>query len=387
MNTQAKLIVLSAGGTGGHVVPAAALAKDLQARGFRVEWVTDSRGQKFAPMFHGVPCHVVQSGTLGGGVIGKVKGMAALGFGLLQARQLVARLKPAMVIGFGGYPSFPAVHAAQALNIPTIVHEQNAVLGKANVMLAKKAARVALSWSARGEQSQSLALAQKTVVTGNPVREDIAALYTKPYPNMMNASAVTFFIMGGSLGAKVFADVVPTALSRLSSDQRARLDVVQQCREEDLAMVREAYAKAGIKARLESFLNDVPEILARTHLVIARSGASTVAEVAAAGRPSIFVPYPHHADQQQKFNAESLAQCGGAWVMAQSGFTEDALLVRLETFFQNPEILTKAAEAARGCGKPDATLRLGNLVVETLAGWNAPSATSQDDSPIRSLAA
>ncbi len=350
------------------MTPAVSLARDLQSRGFRVVLITDPRTKKYESLFEEIPTHFIQAGTLGRGVFGKVKGIARLGVGMVQARGLIEKLKPAVVVGFGGYPSVPTVYMAQRKNIPTVIHEQNAVLGRANVFLSPKADRIALSMTY--VEGLDEADAVRAVVTGNPVRDDIADLYTKPYPVLDTDGPLKIFIVGGSLGAHVLSNIVPATLARLPAAYKARLDIVQQCREEDIPLVRGVYEKAGIKARLEGFFGDVPAILASSHLVISRSGASTVAELTAAGRPAIFVPYPHHKDQQQKVNADTVADAGGAWVMTQNGFTEEALLARIETFLQNPETLFRAAEAARGCGKPDAARRLGNLVTAIAAGWD-----------------
>jgi UDP-N-acetylglucosamine--N-acetylmuramyl-(pentapeptide) pyrophosphoryl-undecaprenol N-acetylglucosamine transferase len=297
---------------------------------------------------------------------GKMKGVSNLGFGIFKANRLVKKMKPALVIGFGGYPSVPAVFAAQRLKIPTVIHEQNAIIGRANEFLAPRADRIALSWP--GVRGLDESEAARAVVTGNPVRADIAALYLQPYPNIGDGP-LRIFIMGGSLGAKVFSEVVPKALSQLSADYRARLHIVQQCREEQLEDTRAAYKAAGIKAELATFFDNVAAQLGQAHLVIARSGASTVAEVSTAGRPAIFVPYPHHKDQQQKINSDAVADAGGAWTMTEEGFTAEALLARIETFLQNPSILFRAAEKSRSCGKPDATRKLGNLVTEMVSGW------------------
>jgi len=365
--TESTLILLSAGGTGGHMTPAAALSHDLLSRGYRVALATDTRGKKYVPMFGEVEVHVLKAGTLGGGIMGKVKGLTALGLGIVQAGQLVGKLKPAVVVGFGGYPSFPPVYAAQRKKIPTIIHQPDAILGKANMMLAPRADKIALSFpQVEGLEKEDAA---RTVITGNPVRGEIAALYAKPYPAIQTDGPLRIAVFGGSLGANVFSDVLPEAFATLSSAHRARLDITQQCRAEDLEKVQEAYQKAGIKARLAPFFDDVPAILAQSHLVISRSGASTVAELTTAGRPAIFVPYPFHKDQQQKINADTVADAGGAWVMTQDGFTPHALLARIETFLQNPAVLFKAAEAARSCAKPDAARRLGNVVTELASGW------------------
>lgn len=367
MQNESKLILLSSGGTGGHMTPAQALGADLLARGYRVEVITDKRGLKYAPMFEGMKMHCINAGTLGSGLMGKVMGVFNLIMGVTQASVLLRKLKPAIVIGFGGYPSFPGVFAAQKSRIPTIIHEQNAIIGKANAMLASKSERIALSLPVVAGLDET----DKTraVITGNPVRPDIAALFTEPYPNVNSDGPLRIFVMGGSLGASVFSYVVPKTLARLPSEYRQRLEVVQQCRAEDMEAARAVYEEAGIKAELATFFDDVPERLKRAHLVICRSGASTVAEVTTAGRPAIFVPYPHHKDQQQKMNADAVADAGGAWMMTESGFTEDALLARIETFLQTPEILFKAAEKARTCGQPDAARKLGNLVTAIVSGW------------------
>lgn len=371
-----KLILLSAGGTGGHMTPAAALAQDLLSRGYKVELVTDIRGKKYVNMFEEIPVHVIKAGTLGAGLLGKIKGVFALGVGVLQARKLIDRLKPAVVIGFGGYPSYPAVHAAQRAQIPTVIHQSDAVLGKANAMLAPKADRIALSF--KNVEGLDDAERVRAIITGNPVRSAISALYNMPYPSLSETGVFRIFVTGGSLGAGVFADVVPQALSKLPAEYRARLHVMQQCREENLEDVKKAYEEAGIKADLATFFDDMPQKLGEAHLYIGRSGASTVAEVTTAGRPAIFVPYPYHKDHQQSINADAVADSGGAWVMAQEGFTPEALLARIETFMQNPETLFRAAEAAREYGMPDAARRLGNLVTALASGWDKEASRPYD---------
>ncbi|PZQ43191.1 MAG: undecaprenyldiphospho-muramoylpentapeptide beta-N-acetylglucosaminyltransferase, partial [Micavibrio aeruginosavorus] len=313
-------------------------------------------------------CRAGASGTIGAGIMKKIKSAFSLGMGFFQARKLLSDLKPAVVVGFGGYPSVPAVYAAQTLKIPTVIHEQNAILGRANVFLAPKAAKIAVAWS--HVEGLDAIDENRAIVTGNPVRPDISALYNKPFPTIEQDGTLRIFITGGSQGASVFSEVLPKALARLPDHHRARLDIVQQCREEDLPQVRAIYSEAGIQADLRPFFKDMSLQLERCHLVIARSGAGTVSEVTTAGRPAIFVPYPHHADQQQKRNADAVADAGGAWVMTQNGFTADALLARLETFLQNPETLFRAAENARSCGKPDAARKLGNIVMAMASGWD-----------------
>lgn len=367
-NNSAKQILISAGGTGGHMFPAEALARDLIGRGYRVALATDSRGKKYEPFADGIPMYVLKSGAMKSGIFSKIQTALSLGVGILQARKLVDKLNPSVVVGFGGYPSYPAIYAAQRKNIPTIIHESNAVLGKANGYLAPKADRIAVAWPniVGLDESDSV----RVVITGNPVRPDIAALYNKPYPALDQDGVLRIFIMGGSLGAKVFSDIIPKMVDNLSAAHKARLEIVQQCREENIEDVRKAYKEAGVKAELVTFFDDVAAQLEKCHLFIGRSGASTVSEVVTAGRPAIFVPYPHHKDQQQKRNADAIFDAGGAWVMTQDGFTVEALLARIETFLQSPEALFNAAENARTCGKPDAARRLGNVVTAIASGWD-----------------
>ncbi len=294
MSETMPLILLSAGGTGGHMTPAIALAQDLLSRKYRVEIVTDPRCRHYREMYPDLTFHILPAGTIGGSLIKKAMGALNLGRGILKAKSLVKRLKPKVVVGFGGYPSLPSVYAAQGLKIPTIIHESNAILGKANKMLATKAERIALSWPVIEKTGLSDVEEVRAIITGNPVRSEISALFTHPYPSLSADSKMTLLIMGGSLGAKIFSDVVPIALSKLPEEFRSRLDLIQQGRAEDILSVQKVYEEAGTSARLESFFEDVPKLLAQCHLFIGRSGASTVTEITAAGRPAIFVPYPHH---------------------------------------------------------------------------------------------
>ncbi len=367
-NNKTKTILLSAGGTGGHMTPAQALGKDLLARGFKVELATDERGMKYAAMFEGIPIHLLKSGTSCAGIMGKVRGALSLMLGCVQSIGILRRVKPCLVIGFGGYPSVPAVFMAQRMKITTIIHEQNAIIGKANAFLAPKAERIAFSlpYITGLDEVDKI----RAVVTGNPVRAEIAALYNGAYPNFDEDGTLRILIMGGSLGASVFSEIVPQTLAKLSMEYRGRLHIVQQCREGDLENVRALYEESGIEATLATFFDNIPDELSKAHLIIARSGASTVAEIAASGRPAIFVPYPHHKDQQQKLNAEAIADAGGAWVMTEKGFTCEALLAKIETFLQNPQILFRTAENSRKCGKPDAARKLGNLVTAIASGWD-----------------
>jgi len=368
MGNRAKTILLSAGGTGGHMTPAQALAKDLLSRGYKVDLATDERGIKYENMFEGVQTHIVKSGTMGAGLIRKVKGLMCFVFGCVQSFIVLMRIKPALVVGFGGYPSVPAVFVAQCLKIKTIIHEQNAIIGKANAFLAPKSERIAISlpYITGLDEVDKV----RSIVTGNPVRAEIAALYNDPYPNLGEDGTLRILVMGGSLGATILSEIVPQTCSCLSAEYRRRLHIVQQCRAEDIDNVRHIYKQSNIMAELSTFFTDIPEELSKAHLVICRSGASTVSEIAASGRPAIFVPYPHHKDQQQKLNADVVSDSGGAWVMSEEGFTKEALLAKIENFLQNPSVLFRAAENSRKCGKPDAARKLGNLVTAIASGWD-----------------
>ncbi len=359
--TEKGTIILSAGGTGGHVMPALALAAALRDRGYASVMATDARGARFREMAQDVPFHVLEAGTPAGGVIAKLRGGLMLGRGTVQAIELLRRIRPSVVVGFGGYPSVPAVAAARVLGMPIVLHEANAVLGKANRFLAGGAAAVALSHGGRPEDGQDAA---RTFVTGNPVRPEFAEIRQNPYPALTTQGPLRILVTGGSLGAEVFGRVVPEALTGLPEALRARVGVVQQCVADDIPKVRETYEKAGIRAWIEPFFADLPDQVETAHLVISRSGASTVSELTVAGRPAIFVPYPHHADQQQKANAKAIEVSGGAWVIEQADFTPQALRARIESFMQEPQILVKAAAAARSCGTSDAAGKLADLVTQ-----------------------
>ncbi len=363
-----KTVMICAGGTGGHMFPALALANDLLSRDCEVVMITDERTVKYTQGHDKLIVHVIKSSSFPSGLIGKIKGLALLMVGYFQSQRLISKYQPDIAIGFGGYPSLPPMVAAQRRNVSTVIHEANAILGRANAYLAPKATRIALSLqdmsSVRDEDIP------RAVVTGNPIRSDIAALYTHPYNSPDTDTDFRITVMGGSLGAKVMANHVPKALAALPEDLKVRLNITQQCHEEDIEHVKKTYTDAGITASLKQFIDDVPEVLKQTHLVIARSGASTVAEVSVAGIPAIYIPYPHHADHQQRVNAESISKQGGAWVIEQKDLSSSVLAKRIEGLMRSPEALFKAAEAARSCAKPEATRKLGNLVIALIKGWS-----------------
>ncbi len=358
MNT--PFIVLAAGGTGGHVFPAEALASTLLERGWRLALVTDRRGQAYGGTLGRLETFRIAAGGIAGrGLAAKVKSTLELGLGLIQARGLLAKAAPDAVIGFGGYAALPTMAAATFLGLRTAIHEQNAVLGRANRLLASRVDRIATSYAAVAHLDDSLR--PKVVHTGMPVRPAVAARRETPYPDLDGTGPIRLLVLGGSQGARVLSEVVPAALARLPEDLRSRVEVSQQCRPEDLERVRAAYAGTGIAATLDSFFADVPERMAACHLAIARSGASTVAELTALGRPAILVPYPHAIDDHQTANARAVDEAGGAWLMPQPSFTADALAARVQSLFTQPGTLARAAGCARAAGRPDAAALLADL--------------------------
>jgi UDP-N-acetylglucosamine--N-acetylmuramyl-(pentapeptide) pyrophosphoryl-undecaprenol N-acetylglucosamine transferase len=355
-------IILAAGGTGGHIFPAEALAEMLLSMGERVILVTDSRFAHFQTgALSRIEKRTIRAGTVGGKLHKKILGIVGLLVGILQARKIVKELKPKAVVGFGGYPSFPTVYSAANLGIATLIHEQNSVLGRANRLLASRVGKIATSFP----DTQMLAASEqhKVVMTGNPVRTSIRALRDVPYASIAQDGKMHILVTGGSLGASVFSEVVPGAIAKLPAALRARVRIDQQCREVELDNTRAAYAAIGVNADLASFFVDLPARLAASHLVIARSGASTVSELASAGRPAILVPLPTAMDNHQYYNANAFEDVGGGWVMTQDGFTVDSLAARLEAFLMTPETLVKAAENAKKIGSPDAAEKLAALVL------------------------
>ncbi len=370
MTEPSALIVLAAGGTGGHVFPAEALARELLGRGLRVALMTDQRGGKFSDDL-GIPVYRTRASSLGKGLFGKARSIMEMGIGVLQARRRLRKLRPAAVVGFGGYPSVPTLYAAAQMNIPIILHEQNAVLGRANRVLMSKAKVVATSFPhvAGLKNGANIRLVQ----TGNPVRPPFASLRGTPYAPMTEDGPMKILVLGGSLGARVFSQVIPQALMQMPDHLRRRIILAQQCRKDDLEQARASFAGAGIEAELSDFFRDVPERMAASHLVICRAGGSTIAELTAIGRPSILVPFPHGHAGEQTANAEAVAEAGGAWLIPEQAFTAEALAVRLESLMALPGTLTKTAAAARAWGTTSAADNLADCVCEVV-GLAGPKA-------------
>ncbi|HEX9753590.1 MAG TPA: undecaprenyldiphospho-muramoylpentapeptide beta-N-acetylglucosaminyltransferase [Methyloceanibacter sp.] len=359
----ARPILLAAGGTGGHLFPAAALAQELKRRGYEVELATDERAEKYGVEFPARAIHRIPSATFGSrSPLAMAKTFARLFKGYLKARHLLSEIDPLAVIGFGGYPTLPPIMAARSLGIPTAIHEQNAVMGRANRLLSRFADRVALSFSPtkrlhRGAEARAQ-------VIGTPVRDAVLAYRDVPYVAPEPAGRLLLLVFGGSQGAHFFAEVMPQALLLMSSPFRWRLTIVQQVRDEDLAELRETYKEAGIAAHLAPFFRDLPERIATAHLVIARAGASTVAELMAIGRPCLLVPLPHALDNDQLENASRLQEGGGGWCIRQSELTPERLARELERLSTSPELLADAAAKAKALAPTEAVSKLADLAEE-----------------------
>jgi UDP-N-acetylglucosamine--N-acetylmuramyl-(pentapeptide) pyrophosphoryl-undecaprenol N-acetylglucosamine transferase len=372
-------VFLAAGGTGGHVFPAEALAEELTNRGHALTLVTDRRGQSHGGRLGQLDTRRILAGGIAGrGAVARLRGMVELGLGTIQAWSLLRAARPDVVVGFGGYASLPTMLAAIQLGLPTVVHEQNAVPGRANRLLAPRVTRYAVSFAKtlrpRGARPN---------LVGMPVRPAILALReSAAYVASAGEAPFHLLVTGGSQGARVFSTLVPEALGLLGADHKARLRVIQQARPEDLEDAKARYATLGVAAELSHFFADLPERLRDAHLVICRSGASTMGELAALGRPAILVPYPHAIDDHQTANARTLDEAGGAWLMPQDHLSAEALAQRLADLMDQPKVLCRAAACARATGVPDAAARLADLVIATARGEAPPAKTALDqDAP------
>ena len=363
--------VLAAGGTGGHMIPAHALAAELKGRGHGVLLITDERGARFPGLFEDVPVHILPAGRLGGGPIGWLKAMGSVVKGRGEAKRLYRDHRPDVVVGFGGYPAFPSLLAASALNIPTVLHEQNAVLGRVNRLLAGEAEAIAVAYDEVDRLKPKLA--DKVVLVGNPVRSEIAKLGELPYPPFDEVAPLKILVTGGSQGASILSRVVPQGLGMLAPQLRRRLQVVQQCRPEDIERVRGQYADLGIPAELMTYIEDMPDKFADAHLVVGRAGASTVAELSVAGRPAILVPFAAATDDHQTANAREMVKAGGARAIQEASFTPDVLARQIEALAMDPVALANAAARALSVGRPHAARDLADLV-ERIANGAAPVA-------------
>ncbi len=358
-----RCILIAAGGTGGHLFPAQALAVALAARGVPSELATDDRALKYGGEFPARAIHVFASATpTGAGLLSKGVATLRLAGGVAAALMKLRAIAPRAVIGFGGYPTVPPLIAASLLGIPTLLHEANPVMGRANRFLAARVSIIASGFQQlKGLKPKDQA---KLRYTGNPVRPAVIAAAASPYPDF-SGGKLNLLITGGSQGAKVMADVAPAALQRLSLEERARIHLVLQARGEDKLRVAAACAQMSFALEIAEFFADLPARIAAAHLVIGRAGASTVAELAVIGRPSILVPFPHALDQDQAANAALLSAVGAAHVIEQSAFTPERLADLLRGALSDPDGLRRQALAAKSAGVADAAERLAALLLET----------------------
>lgn len=362
-----RLIALATGGTGGHVFPAQALAEELTARGHRLLLITDRRGDAYSGPLGTLETHTISAaGVSGRGKLGMLSAAAKLGLGYLQARKLLKALQPDAVVGFGGYPSLPTMFAATHLHYKSVIHEQNAVLGRANRLLASNVNRIATAFEYTAELRS--ADQSKAVWTGNPIRPEIAGLRETPYTVPEGETPIHLLVIGGSQGAQILGEVVPGAIERLPQALRQRLRITQQVRAEQLQQVRDHYGRIDVQADLRQFLDDMPQQLASTNLMIARAGASTMAELATAGRPAILIPYPHAVDDHQTANAARMCDASGAWMIPQADLSAGSLAHRLQELLESPVTLKNAAAAAARLGMPQATRQLADVVEGVIEG-------------------
>ncbi len=352
--------VLAAGGTGGHLIPAFALAAELHARGHHVALMTDERGAAIPGKPDFLTAHVIPAGRFGKNPLGWIGGLRAVLQGRSMALRLFEAFKPTAVIGFGGYPALPALLAATAAMIPSLIHEQNAVLGRVNRLLAGRVDAIATSYT----KVDRLAPKHKHKVhlTGNPVRAEVCALRDQDFPAFTEEGLLRVLVTGGSQGASVLSDIVPDGLAMLPPALRQRLQVTQQCRPEDLEAVRKRYAEHDIPAELGTYFEDMHERLASAHLFIGRAGASTIAELTVVGRPAILVPLPIATDDHQAVNTREMVRAGGARMIRQDAFQPKELAKQIQAMAMKPASLANAAHCAFNCGRPDAAKDLADLV-------------------------
>jgi len=356
------LVLLCAGGTGGHLFPAESLAVVLAKRGIAVELATDVRAAHFK--FPARAVHLIPSATLRGRDPASLLYTATmLAAGIGKAWLTIGQIRPRVVVGFGGYPTVPPLLAAWWRGVPTILHEQNGVMGRANRALAKRVTAIATGFRVLANVDERVRA--KMTFTGNPVRSNVIEASRVPYIAPDLDGQLRLLVFGGSQGARVMSEIVPAAVERLSAELRARLHVTQQARPEDLDTVRVAYARLGVQSDCAPFFADLPHRMATVHLIVSRSGASTVAELSAIGRPGILVPLPNALDQDQFANAGVLQDAGGAIRIVQGDFTPERLATEIVALAGDPARLAVMAKAAKAAGTIDAAERLADLVIKT----------------------
>jgi UDP-N-acetylglucosamine--N-acetylmuramyl-(pentapeptide) pyrophosphoryl-undecaprenol N-acetylglucosamine transferase len=374
-NRQVPLIVLAAGGTGGHVYPAESLATEMLTRGFRLALITDRRGYAYGGVLGNLDTYRVPAGGVAGKIaVSRIKSISEIMVGIWQARKILIQLNPQVVVGFGGYASIPSIAAASFGSYKTAIHEQNAIFGRANRLLAPRVDKIITCFD-EIEKLPASAL-RKVVQSGMPVRAKIIAQRETPYPELSAELPIRLLVLGGSQGARILSDVVPQAIINLPDQLKARISITQQCRPEDIGRVHKKYSDAKIKADLSSFFDDIPEQMVKAHLVIGRSGASTVAESLVVGCPSIMIPYMYAIDDHQTKNAYAVDKAGAGWLIAEKSLTPELLSARLENLLSIPNTLNNAAARAKASGRPDAVKRLADIIEELMV-----SGRSNDNTP------
>jgi len=354
------LILIVSGGTGGHVFPAVALNTELRGRGWETSIITDARGRKFTKVEDGTQIYQLTSARPGRTIFSGLRRSLFMGFSFIKAIILIKKLNPTLVIGFGGSTTIPSIFAATLLGHPTIIHEQNSILGQANKLLAKYVDLIAVAYpNVLGVQPRHQS---KIVMTGNPVRAEIRAVTHKKETNSKQ-----ILVLGGSQGAKIFGQVIPKAIKLLPKDISNKMVIFQQCRDEDIENVKAEYAKTDVISNLSTFFSNIPELMATSCLIISRAGASTIAELNVIGRPAILVPYPSAMDDHQTANALNLTRCGAGWMIPQKEFGPIALAERLTACLTSSNILQSASISSAKIGQPNATQKLAETI-ENLCG-------------------
>lgn len=350
-------IVVSTGGTGGHVFPAVCLAEELFKRDYHVVWCTDQRGEKYysakvSSLSNKLIFHIAKTD----GMWGKIKQYLTILTATVKVLMAFVAERPTMIVGFGGYTTAPVVIAAALLRIPIVLHEQNAVLGKVNRWMARQAKVLMLGF----EQTQRIPAFLKTVYMGNPVRAEIAKIRDQPYPAM--GGKLKIFVIGGSQGAALFSTIIPAALALLPKLDQQRIEIVQQARPELRDSTQKAYQNLGIVATIQPFFTDMAALYAASHLVVCRAGAMTVAEVCLTHRPAIFVPLASAMDNHQYFNAAELSTQNRAWLIKQNEFTALKLATQLQQILDNPSLLEEMSQSLQKKYRLDATVKLANYL-------------------------
>lgn len=360
MTGASRHFVLAAGGTGGHLIPAFALARELERRGHHVALITDERGAQIPGKPEFLTSHVLPAGRFGKNPLKWPAALASVLEGRRMALRLFESFEPSAVVGFGGYPALPALLAAGSADIPCVIHEQNAVLGRVNRLLSGRVDAIATAYPEVFRLREKFR--QKVFLVGNPVRPEVLTLRDEPFPAFTEDGLLRVLVTGGSQGARILSEIVPDGLAMLQPALRSRLQVIQQCRAEDLDAVRERYASHGIPAELGTYFKDMAARLADAHLFIGRAGASTIAELTAVGRPAILIPLPIATDDHQAANVREMVKAGGARSIRQHNFTAKELAKQIQAMAQNPGSLANAAHAAWNCGRPKAASDLADLV-------------------------